>query len=127
ILVPMFTLVGFGLLGAIDDWEGIQRSRGPIGEGLSGRVKFAAQVVLALITSAIISLYDGGFSFANEINIPLIPFPIPISPVLFIPICTFLIVAGSNAVNFTDGLDGLAGIITASAFAAYGVIAYLQQ
>lgn len=127
ILVPMFTLVGFGLLGAIDDWEGIQRSRGPIGEGLSGRVKFVAQWVLALITAIIISLYDGGFSFANEIKIPLIPFAIPISPLLFIPLCAFLIVAGSNAINFTDGLDGLAGIISASAFAAYGVIAFLQQ
>jgi len=127
ILVPMFVLVGFGLLGAIDDWEGIQRSRGPVGEGLSGRVKFAAQVVLATITAVIISLYDGGFSFANEINIPLIDFPIPISPVIFIPLCVFVIVATSNAINFTDGLDGLAGIISASAFAAYGVIAFLQQ
>ena len=127
ILVPMFVLVGFGILGAIDDWEGIQRSRGPIGEGLSGRVKFAAQVVLATITAVIISLFDGGFSFANEINIPFIPFPIAISPVIFIPLCAFLIVATSNAVNFTDGLDGLAGIISASAFAAYGVIAFLQQ
>lgn len=127
ILVPMFVLVGFGLLGAIDDWEGIQRSRGPIGEGLSARVKFAGQVVLATIAAIIISLYEGGFSFANEINIPFIPFPISISPIIFIPLCVFFIVGMSNAVNFTDGLDGLAGIISASAFAAYGVIAFLQQ
>lgn len=127
ILVPMFVLVGFGILGAIDDREGIQRSRGPIGEGLSGRVKFAAQVVLATIVAVIISLYDGGFSFANTITIPLIPFPIAISPIIFIPLCAFTIVASSNAMNFTDGLDGLAGIISASAFAAYGVIAFLQQ
>ena len=33
----------------------------------------------------------------------------------------------ANAINFTDGLDGLAGIITATAFAAYGIIAYLQD
>jgi phospho-N-acetylmuramoyl-pentapeptide-transferase len=127
ILVPMFVLVGFGLLGAIDDWEGIQRSRGPIGEGLSGRVKFAAQVVLATIAAVLISLYGGGFSFANQISVPLIPFPIPISPIIFIPLSVFFIVATSNAVNLTDGLDGLAGIISASAFAAYGVIAFLQQ
>jgi phospho-N-acetylmuramoyl-pentapeptide-transferase len=38
----------------------------------------------------------------------------------------FCIVGMANAVNFTDGLDGLAGIISASAFAAYGIIAYLQ-
>ncbi len=127
ILVPMFVLIGFGLLGAVDDWEGIQRSRGPIGEGLSPRVKFAGQIILATIAAIIISLYDGGFSFANQISIPFIPFPINISPLIFIPLCVFFIVGMSNAVNFTDGLDGLAGIISASAFAAYGVIAFLQQ
>jgi phospho-N-acetylmuramoyl-pentapeptide-transferase len=127
ILLPMFVLVGYGILGAIDDWEGIQKSRGPIGEGLSGRVKFAAQVALATVVAVIISLYDGGFSFANELTLPLIGITIGISPLIFIPLTVFFIVATSNAVNFTDGLDGLAGIISASAFAAYGVIAFLQQ
>jgi len=126
ILLPIAVLVGFSLLGAVDDWEGIQRSRGPIGEGLSGRVKFAAQIVLASIAAVIISLYQGGFSFANQINIPLLPISIPVSPIIFIPIAVIIIVGFSNAVNFTDGMDGLAGIITASAFAAYGVIAFLQ-
>ena len=126
ILLPIVVLVGFSLLGAVDDWEGIQRSRGPIGEGLSGRVKFAAQVGLATIAAVIISLYDGGFSFANQINLPLLPISIPVSPIIFIPITVIIIVGFSNAVNFTDGMDGLAGIITASAFAAYGVIAFLQ-
>jgi phospho-N-acetylmuramoyl-pentapeptide-transferase len=127
ILLPLFVLVGFSLLGMIDDWEGIQSSRGRRGEGLSGRVKFAAQFVLATVVAVIISQYEGGFSFANQIVLPLIPFPIPISPLLFIPITVFYIVGTSNALNFTDGLDGLAGIISASAFAAYGVIAFLQD
>jgi phospho-N-acetylmuramoyl-pentapeptide-transferase len=126
ILLPLFVLVSFSVLGMIDDWEGIQKSRGPRGEGLSGRVKFAAQVVLATIVAVIISQYEGGFSFANQIVLPLIPFPLDISPLIFIPISTFYIVGMSNALNFTDGLDGLAGIISASAFAAYGVIAFLQ-
>jgi phospho-N-acetylmuramoyl-pentapeptide-transferase len=126
ILLPLAVLAGFSLLGMIDDWEGIQNSRGPRGEGLSGRVKFAAQVILATIVAVIISQYEGGFSFANQIVLPLIPFPIEISPLLFIPITAFYIVGMSNALNFTDGLDGLAGIISASAFAAYGVIAFLQ-
>lgn len=127
ILLPLFVLVSFALLGAYDDYEGIRRSSGrPIGEGISGRVKFAAQVALALIVSAVISLYDGGFQFANQMILPLIGITIPMSPLLFIPISAFLIVGFSNALNFTDGLDGLAGIITASAFAAYGIIAFLQ-
>ena len=127
ILLPLFVLLGFSLLGFIDDWEGIQTSRGLRGEGLSGRVKFAAQLILALIAASIISLFDGGFALANSLPLPLLPFAIPLSPIIFIPITAFIIVGTSNAVNFTDGLDGLAGIITASAFAAYGVIAFLQQ
>jgi phospho-N-acetylmuramoyl-pentapeptide-transferase len=127
ILLPLFVMVGFALLGAFDDYQGIRRSSGrPIGEGISGRAKFAAQVVLALVAAAVMSLYDGGVQFANQMILPLIGVPIPIPPILFIPISAFLLIGFSNAVNFTDGLDGLAGIITASAFAAYGVVAFLQ-
>ena len=127
ILLPLAVMIGFGLLGMYDDWEGIQRSRGAErGLGISPRAKLIAQIVLAGVASVIISLYNGGFQFANEIVLPLIGLGIPISPLLFIPLSTFMIVAMSNAVNLTDGMDGLAGIITASAFAAYGVIAFLQ-
>ncbi len=126
IFLVLAVLLGYGFLGFIDDWEGIQKSRGVLGEGLSPRAKFLGQVLLALIVAGIISLYEGGFSFANEIDLPLLPVSISISPILFIPIVAFIIVAMSNAVNLTDGLDGLAGIITASAFAAYGVIAFIQ-
>lgn len=124
ILVPLGVMVGFSLLGMIDDWEGLQKSRGVFGQGLSARAKFAGQLILATIVAIIISRY---VQFANQVFIPLIPFPIPISPILFIPITIFYIIGFSNAINFTDGMDGLAGIISASAFAAYGVIAYLQQ
>lgn len=44
----------------------------------------------------------------------------------YIPIAVFIIVGMSNAVNLTDGLDGLAGLISATAFTAYGGIALLQ-
>ncbi|MFN8371948.1 MAG: phospho-N-acetylmuramoyl-pentapeptide-transferase [Anaerolineae bacterium] len=134
IFLPLFVLVGFSLLGMLDDWEGIANSRTraegktpeKVGLGLSPRAKFAGQVILATITAGFISLYQGGFSFANEIILPLIPITFSVSPIIFIPLAAFIIVAMSNAVNFTDGLDGLAGIITASAFAAYGVIGFLQ-
>lgn len=126
ILLPLLVMVGFALLGLVDDWEGIQRSRGRIGEGLSPRVKLIGQIILAVMAAVTISLVGGGFSFANQIILPLIPIAISLSPVIFIPITAFIIVGMANAVNFTDGLDGLAGIISASAFAAYGVIAYLQ-
>ncbi len=131
VLLPLAVMVGFALLGMLDDWEGIRKARNPnliqTGQGISARAKFLGQVALAGLVALIISQYDGGFQYANELFIPLIPFPIHISPLLFIPITMFYIIGMSNAVNFTDGMDGLAGIISASAFAAYGVIAYLQN
>lgn len=124
--IPLFVLVGFAVLGMIDDWEGVRRSRGPVGTGISPRAKLMGQIFLSGVAATFISLFDGGFSFANEVDLPLLPYTIDVSPLLFIPITMFIIIGTSNAVNLTDGLDGLAGIITASAFAAYGVIAYLQ-
>ena len=125
VLLPLSVLIGFALLGLIDDWEGIQTSRGSVGEGLSGKMKFLGQIVLAL--SASITMSQVGFSYANSMPLPLIPVEIPLHPLIFIAISTFIIIGSSNATNFTDGLDGLAGIVTASAFGAYGVIAYLQN
>ena len=128
ILLPLFVLVGFSLLGAYDDWQGIRRSRGnrPRGEGIKGRWKMLAQILLASIAMLIISQYGGGFQFANQMLLPLINIPIALPPLLFIPMGVFLIVGFSNAFNLTDGLYGLAGIITASALLAYGIIAFLQ-
>jgi phospho-N-acetylmuramoyl-pentapeptide-transferase len=126
IFLPLAVMAGFALLGMIDDWAGIQKSRGIEGQGLSARSKLIGQLLLAGVAAGIISLYQGGFAGANQLVLPIIPILIPIHPIFFIPLTMFIIVATSNAVNLTDGLDGLAGIISASAFAAYGVIAFLQ-
>lgn len=120
ILVPMAVLILYGGLGALDDWEGI-RDVGPVGEGLTARLKFAAQMVAAIGT-AFVLMY--GLDI-HSIAIPGIPFTFDLG-LLYIPIAALLIVGFSNAVNLTDGLDGLAGIISASAFACYGIIALLQ-
>ena len=125
ILLPLLVLVGYGALGMIDDWEGV-RGLHERGEGISARAKFGAQVVLAVITAVVMSQWQGGFQHANTIFIPFIGIPLPVTPILWIPLAAFIIVAMSNAINFTDGLDGLAGIISASAFATYGLIAFLQ-
>ena len=119
VLVPLATMVAFAILGAVDDWEGIRGKRR--GDGLSIRVKFLAQWVLA-----------GGLAWALKylLDVPDVLFPGMALNVelgwLYVPIAAFIIVAMSNAINFTDGLDGLAGLISATIFAAYGVIAILQ-
>jgi len=124
ILLPLSVLAGFAVLGAIDDWEGV-RGLHEKGEGLPPRVKFAAQIVLAAGVALVMSL--GNVQYANAVAIPLLGVTVSVSPVLWIPVAVFFIVGMSNAVNITDGVDGLAGIIVASAFAAYAVIAYLQR
>jgi phospho-N-acetylmuramoyl-pentapeptide-transferase len=78
---------------------------------------------MAIVASVL--LYWRGNDFNGWLAIPTIPFLIDIG-VLYLPLAVFIIVATANAINLTDGLDGLAGIISATAFAAYGIIAFLQ-
>jgi phospho-N-acetylmuramoyl-pentapeptide-transferase len=119
VLLPLAVMVAYGMLGAIDDWEGI---RGPRkGLGMRARTKFIIQVILAVAASYVLK---------NVLNVPQMYWP-GLNTVIdlgiwYIPLATFIIVAMSNAVNITDGLDGLAGLISATAFAAYGGIAILQ-
>ncbi|HTX92022.1 MAG TPA: phospho-N-acetylmuramoyl-pentapeptide-transferase [Anaerolineales bacterium] len=119
VLVPLIAMLGYGLLGAIDDWEGIRGKRK--GEGMRIRTKFLAQVVLALGIAFVLKY----LLKVPDLYVPGIDFEIKLGWV-YIPIAAFVIVAMSNAVNFTDGLDGLAGLISATIFASYGGIALMQ-
>jgi len=118
-LLPLAVLTLFTLLGAWDDWLGLSGVRR--GEGMRGHQLFMWQCVIAL--SAALALY-----FVLDIHVmflPSVPFPFDLG-YLYIPVAMLVIVGSSNAVNLTDGLDGLAGLIAATAFIAYGVIALLQ-
>jgi len=117
VLVPMGVMVAFGLLGAVDDLMGVK----VITTGMSARTKLAWQVLFAAITA----LFLHYVLDLRSIAIPGIVQKIDIGW-LYIPVAMFIIVSMSNAVNLTDGLDGLAGSIAAVAFTAYGVIAFLQ-
>ncbi len=119
VLLPLLVMVTFGFLGAIDDWEGI---RGPRkGLGMRARTKFFIQVILAIATAYILK---------NVLLVPQMYWPTSDVPfdlgVWYIPLAAFIIVTMSNAVNLTDGLDGLAGLICVTAFAAYGSIALMN-
>jgi len=119
VLLPLFTLWAYALLGMIDDWEGV---RGPRkGLGMRASVKFAIQIAFAVVIA---------FILRDVLDVPQLiwftaPEPLILGP-FYIPIAVFIIVGMSNAVNFTDGLDGLAGLIAATAFAAFGLVAMIQ-
>lgn len=117
VLVPMGVLIAFGTLGAVDDLMGVK----VIPSGLLGRYKLLWQIIFALITA----LFLHYALDLRSIAIPGVQQRIDIGW-FYIPVAVFIIVAESNAVNLTDGLDGLAGSIAAVAFTAYGVIAFLQ-
>jgi phospho-N-acetylmuramoyl-pentapeptide-transferase len=119
VLLPMGVLVLYSILGAVDDWEGLRGSRR--GKGMRARTKFFYQVILAVITA---------YGLYGVLDVPQMFFPGVQAEIelglWYIPLAAFIIVAMSNAINLTDGLDGLAGLISATAFATYGGIAILQ-
>ena len=119
ILVPMIVMLGYAILGAVDDWEGIRGKRK--GEGMRARTKFLIQVLLALGTAWVLKFMMD----VPDVFFPGLNFEVELGW-WYIPIAAFIIISESNAINFTDGLDGLAGLISATAIAAYGGIALIQ-
>jgi phospho-N-acetylmuramoyl-pentapeptide-transferase len=120
VLIPMIVMIGYAVLGAIDDWEGIRGKRK--GEGMRARTKFLFQVILGIGTAWVIKYLLG----SPDLKVPGIRGVFDLGW-WYVPIAAFIIVGASNAVNFTDGLDGLAGLISATAFAAYAMIALYQH
>jgi phospho-N-acetylmuramoyl-pentapeptide-transferase len=119
VLIPLATMVAFGILGGLDDWEGLRGKRK--GDGMRIRTKFLAQWLIAgLVAWALKYILK-----APAMYIPGVAIEIDLGW-WYVPIAAFVIVSMSNAINFTDGLDGLAGMISATIFAAYGVIALIQ-
>ncbi|HBG73916.1 MAG: phospho-N-acetylmuramoyl-pentapeptide-transferase [Chloroflexi bacterium GWB2_49_20] len=118
-LVPLFAMLAYGFLGAVDDWQGLYGKRK--GEGMRARTKFIVQILLAVGLALVIRY---GLD-APEIYIPGIPGDLNLG-IWYVPIAAIIIAGMSNAVNFTDGLDGLAGLISATAFTAYGGLALMQ-
>jgi phospho-N-acetylmuramoyl-pentapeptide-transferase len=117
ILAPMGVMVAYGILGGIDDLTGVRR----VPSGMLARYKFLWQVVFAGITAlALHFLLD-----LRSVAVPGVVEKIDIG-LWYVPVAMFIIVGTSNSVNFADGLDALAGSLAAIAFAAYGVIAFLQ-
>lgn len=118
----LFATLSFGLVGLVDDFIKIQTRRSL---GLKARQKLAAQIVIA----ALIALYAmTNPALGTRLAVPYLSYP-PISlgtidlGWLYLPFVVFFMVGFSNAVNLTDGLDGLAAGTTAIAALAYVVIA----
>jgi phospho-N-acetylmuramoyl-pentapeptide-transferase len=108
-LTPMLTLMGVGILGAVDDFVNVRT-----GIGMRGRWKLVWQTVVAVLAG----FYIWNHFDLTGINVPFVG-QIEVIPVVLIGFIAFVIVGTSNAVNLTDGLDGLAGGVLIFSFVAY--------
>ena len=116
VIAPLATLALVGLLGAADDYLNART-----GEGIRARQKLLWQSVVALVVA---------YQIQNTYQITGIRVPfvgdVAIDPLVYIFFAAFAIVAASNGVNITDGLDGLAGGTLAFAFVSFLIIALLN-
>ncbi len=117
----LFVTAGFGLIGFADDFAKVTRQTH---DGVSGRIRLAAGFLIALIA--------GGWAMIlHPVGLTgMLAFPVFKSFLLdlgwlFLPFAMLVIVGAANAVNLTDGLDGLAIMPVMIAAAALGVIAYV--
>jgi phospho-N-acetylmuramoyl-pentapeptide-transferase len=117
IFAPLAALAGVGLLGAFDDYLNAKT-----GEGIRVRQKLAWQIVVAFVAAwQIQRTYS-----IDQIAVPFVG-PVGIAPWVFVLFAAFAIIASSNGVNITDGLDGLAGGTLVFAFVGFLLIALLNR
>ena len=121
-LWPVLTVaVAFGAVGSVDDWMKLRRRSH---HGMSGRMKLVLQLLVAfVVTLVFIELsppqlrYGVAIPFLKDSLVPL--------GLLYVPFAMLVMVGASNAINLTDGLDGLAIVPVMIVAACFGLIAYL--
>src|SRR5690606_37162429 len=118
-MVLLVTL-GFGLIGFADDYAKVTRQTH---NGVSGRIRLAAGFVLALI-AALWAMYLHPAELTGQLAFPVFKTLLLDMGWFFLPFAMFVIVGSANAVNLTDGLDGLAIMPVMIAAGSFGVIAY---
>ena len=117
--ITLFIIVGYGLIGFVDDYKKVVEKNS---KGLSARQKMFWQVLLASSVAVFLYLYPG---FNEQLYVPFFKNFHPDLGILFIPFAAIVIVGASNAVNLTDGLDGLAIGPVAINAATYMLFAYI--
>ena len=119
IWLALFIIVGYGIIGFVDDYKKVVEKNT---KGLTARQKMIWQILLAGAVAPTLYMLPG---FSEELFFPFFKNLHPDLGLLYIPFVTLVIVGASNAVNLTDGLDGLAiGPVSINA-ATYMIFAYI--
>ena len=119
--VVLFVTIGFGAVGWVDDYKKIVFGNS---KGLSARMKILWQSVIGLI-AALALYHTAQFPIETQLIVPFIKNILIDLGWFYVVVTYFVIVGSSNAVNLTDGLDGLAILPTVLVGGALGVFAYL--
>jgi phospho-N-acetylmuramoyl-pentapeptide-transferase len=120
VLLAVMCVLTFGMIGFLDDFRKVILRDA---KGLRARYKFPLQLAAAAVIALL--LYDV-LGLDTNLELPFFKHASPNLGWFYLPFATLLIVGASNAVNLTDGLDGLVSVPAMVSFLAYGVLAYIS-
>jgi phospho-N-acetylmuramoyl-pentapeptide-transferase len=120
--VVLLVTLGFGAIGFYDDYLKVTKQTD---KGFSGKARLAIEFVIAGIAAWVI-MHAGQEPFSSSLTFPFFKDFIVNLGWFFVPFAAFVVVGAGNAVNLTDGLDGLAIVPIMIAAASFGIIAYLS-
>src|SRR5215469_13932724 len=119
--VTLFATAGFGTIGFLDDYNKLlSRSH----KGVAGRTRLLAEMLIAMI-AAVAVIYITRAPLGTAFVVPFFKSVLIQLGWLFVPVAMFVVIGASNAVNLTDGLDGLAIVPAMIAAGCFMLIAYL--
>jgi phospho-N-acetylmuramoyl-pentapeptide-transferase len=120
--IAVLATAGFGLVGFVDDYlKVVRRSH----HGLRPRYKMGCQILIAATVGLVLLVLAHESAYNTRLVFPFFKRLVPDLGWAYLPFVVFVLVAESNAVNLTDGLDGLAISVFAIAAAAYTALAYV--
>lgn len=121
-LIPILAVatasVGFGIIGFIDDFKKVVLKNT---EGLNPKLKMLGLLVISSIYTIFLIKY---VNIGTDIFIPIIKYNLVLPLWLYVPFTIFVMLGSTNAVNLTDGVDGLAGSVSAIMITAISIIAF---
>ena len=121
IIFALFIAISFGLLGAYDDYQKIKLKNS---SGISSKIKIIIQIIFAVIGILFLIKFSSNEDLTN-LFFPFFKNLIINLGWFFIPFAVFVIIGSSNAVNLTDGLDGLATVPVILVAACFAFISYV--
>lgn len=118
ILPTAFASIGFGLVGFIDDFKKVILKNT---DGISPKMKLLGQLIISAVYVLILEKYVG---LGTDIQIPIINYNLNLPVYFYIPFMILVMLGATNAVNLTDGVDGLAGSVSIIMVGTLSIIAF---